>query len=227
MTILEAKNLFKTYDQEGTALPVLKGVDLAIQKGECLFLLGPSGAGKSTLLHLLASLDKPSQGDIFFEGQSTLGQTEPFLARMRRQHFGFIFQFHYLLSDFSALENVMMPLLIQGQGRKEAAKKAGQILTRLGLQDRLKHRPAALSGGERQRVAAARALITDPSIVFADEPTGNLDSQSGELLVTLLLDYHRERKGTLIFVTHNEDLPKRVAATGSVRSVCLVDGKVL
>ncbi|MDO8644164.1 MAG: ABC transporter ATP-binding protein [bacterium] len=226
MSFVRAQGLEKTYAKEGTSLSVLKGIDLTIKKGECLFITGASGAGKSTLLHLLGSLETPTQGTLFYEDQNIAEKSDKELARFRNETIGFVFQFHYLLNDFTALENVMMPLLLRKQGKKEAAQAAQALLERLQLTSRKDHRPPELSGGERQRIAVARALVTRPKILYADEPTGNLDSKTGEELLEILLDYHLQDQGTVVMVTHNEALLRRAETRTKIRTLHLVDGKI-
>jgi len=185
-------------------LQVLRGINLEILGGEFISIVGASGSGKSTLLHILGGLDRPTQGEVFWMEKNigTLGDEE--LARLRGGTVGFVFQFHHLLPEFSALENVMIPIMIQRKKTDEAAARATQLLARVGLQDRLRHRPSELSGGEQQRVAVARALANNPQIVFADEPTGNLDSVSSQNLHELLRELNRTEKQTFLIVTHNE-----------------------
>lgn len=182
---------------------------------------GASGAGKSTLLHIMGALDRPTEGKIFFQNMNLLEKNERSLAEIRNRHIGFVFQFHHLLPEFSAVENTMMPGLIQGMTRKQAELQAETILQELGLGDRLQHQPGELSGGEQQRVAVARALMLSPEMILADEPTGNLDTQTGEEVHKLLLRINQERRVTIVVVTHNPAL-----ATRMTRSVLLVDGKL-
>ncbi|TLY29633.1 MAG: ABC transporter ATP-binding protein [Ignavibacteria bacterium] len=185
-------------------LHVLRGINLEILGGEFISVVGASGSGKSTLLHILGGLDRPTEGEVFWleKNIGTLGDEE--LARLRGGTVGFVFQFHHLLPEFSALENVMIPIMIQAKSTGEAAARATRLLNRVGLQDRLRHRPSELSGGEQQRVAVARALANNPQIVFADEPTGNLDSVSSQNLHELLRELNRTEKQTFLIVTHNE-----------------------
>ena len=181
--LIEARNLHKSF---GT-LEVLKGVNLCVQQGEILAIVGKSGAGKTTLLQILGTLDRPTDGQVFINGQDVFRLSEKALAQFRNRHIGFIFQFHQLLPEFTALENVMMPALIAGESRKQSTQRAEQLLTDLGLSERLHHKPNALSGGEKQRVAAARALMMSPSVILADEPTGSLDEANKQELNRLLL----------------------------------------
>ncbi len=190
---------------EGT-LEVLKGVDLTIEKGEMIAVVGESGVGKSTLLHILGGLDKPTAGEIEIDGNSFLDMDEASKASFRNTNVGFVFQHHYLLEDFTALENVMIPALIQGKERDEAASAAEQLLDNIGLSDRRGHRPRQLSGGEQQRVAVARALVNNPGIVFADEPSGNLDIATGRKLHDMLNDLNEKYGTTFLIATHNHDL---------------------
>ncbi len=202
-------------------IEVLKGIDLTIFPGEMMAVEGASGAGKSTLLHILGTLDRPSEGKIFFQGNDLLGRSESDLAEIRNRHIGFVFQFHHLLPEFSAVENTMMPALIQGLSREAAGRKAGGILKELGLENRLLHKPGELSGGEQQRVAVARALMLDPRIILADEPTGNLDTKTGEEVHNRLVQINRDLGITIVVVTHNPALASRMT-----RRVLLVDGKL-
>jgi lipoprotein-releasing system ATP-binding protein len=202
-------------------LPVLKHISLTIRRGELLAIVGPSGAGKSTLLHLLGGLDRPTGGQILVNGQPIEKLNNQELAQFRNRTVGFIFQFHHLLADFTALENTMMPLLIAGRSTADASKQATERLTAVGLGERLAHRPGELSGGEQQRVAVARALALDPPILLADEPTGNLDTHTSDEVFGLLKSLCRTRGVTLVMVTHNEKL-----AGQADRIVKLVDGRI-
>jgi len=217
--LLEARALRKDYWLPGKGrIEVLRGLDLALHEGEVVALLGKSGAGKSTLLHVLGTLDEPSAGEVFFEGEPLFGRDEAELARFRNHTIGFVFQSHHLLPDFSALENTMMPLLVRREERRRAERAAREILERVGLGHRLDHRPGELSGGEQQRVALARALATRPRILLADEPTGNLDPKTGKEVQDLLLELNRELGITALVVTHNEilarDFPRRLYMEG-------------
>lgn len=200
--IIEATGIRKSF---GT-LEVLKGVDLSVRHGEIVAIVGKSGAGKTTLLQILGTLDRPDRGAVCIDGQdvSDLGEKE--LAKFRNRHIGFIFQFHQLLPEFTALENVMIPALIAGEGRSESRHRAEQLLADLGLSERLHHKPAALSGGEKQRVAAARALMMSPSVILADEPTGSLDEANKQELNRLLLHLREQYGQTIIIVTHDKEL---------------------
>ena len=208
--ILETKNLEKTFIKNKNSISVLKGVDLNIDKGEKVALLGDSGAGKSTLLHILGTLDRPTGGEIFYFGENPPFHSDQKLSLFRNKHMGFVFQFHHLLPEFSALENVMLPCLIGNETKEEAKGKAMELLERVGLSHRLEHRPGELSGGEQQRVAIARALVRKPSILFADEPTGNLDAGNGEKIHQLLLELNQELQTPLILATHNIALARNM-----------------
>lgn len=202
-------------------LEVLKGINLSVKKGEMVGVVGASGAGKSTLLHILGTLDRPSDGKIYFEGVDLFSLTGKQLASFRNKRIGFIFQFHHLLPEFSALENVMLPAFIAGADKTDTENKAKELLDEVGLKDRLKHKPGELSGGEQQRVALARALINGPDLVLADEPTGNLDSKTSNSMHELLNRINEERNQTFVIVTHNSNLAKRME-----RVVHLIDGRV-
>jgi lipoprotein-releasing system ATP-binding protein len=202
-------NVTKAFARDGDRLEVLKGVSLTVAVGELVAIVGPSGVGKSTLLHLLGGLERPSGGTIRYGETDLAGLSDVALARFRNRYVGFVFQFHQLLPEFTALENVMLPLLIRREAVAEASGRAAQLLTRVGLGGRLSHRPGELSGGEQQRVAIARALVGEPSVLLADEPTGNLDSKTGEEVFELLREINRERQLTCILITHNEVLARR------------------
>ncbi|KPU83387.1 ABC transporter [Psychromonas sp. PRT-SC03] len=208
--LLVCSGLFKTYADGNLTSQVLKGVDLCVTEGELLAIVGSSGSGKSTLLHLLGALDKPSQGDVYYQGQNIHNWKDHVQAKWRNQELGFIYQFHHLLSEFSALENVAMPLLIAGMKIKAATLKAQKMLQRVGLDARMNYRPAKLSGGERQRVAIARALINDPKLVLADEPTGNLDALSAESVYQLLRSLNAEFGTAFVVVTHDLTLANKL-----------------
>jgi lipoprotein-releasing system ATP-binding protein len=208
--ILEGRTLRKTYFQEdGSELRILEGVDVAISASEAVAIIGASGAGKSTLLHLLGGLDRPTSGDVLLSGSNLATLSERELAAARNERIGFVFQFHHLLRDFSALENVMMPLLIAGVSRSVAAERANRLLASVGLAQRTSHKPSQLSGGEQQRVAVARALANDPLVVIADEPSGNLDTHTGEQLHELFFRLRDEHGMALVIATHNRDLAER------------------
>jgi lipoprotein-releasing system ATP-binding protein len=202
--MLTAKGIFKKYEN----LTVLKGVDININKGEIVSIVGSSGAGKSTLLHILGTLDTADSGQIILNGQHLEQLKGSRLSAFRNKHIGFVFQFHHLLPEFTALENVCIPGWIAGEKKKDVILKATELLKTLGLQDRLENKPQQLSGGEQQRVAVARALINSPSIVMADEPTGNLDSENARELHDLFIDLRNKFEQTFLIVTHNEELSK-------------------
>jgi len=209
-TIIVCDNLSKIYQEGRLATPVLQGVNLSVDKGELLAIVGTSGSGKSTLLHLLGALDAPTTGDIVFNGKNINHLSSKQQSKWRNQELGFVYQFHHLLSEFSALENVAMPLLIAGEPIKSARKKATDLLDRVGLSERIQHRPSELSGGERQRVAIARALINRPSLVLADEPTGNLDAKSAESVYQLLKELNTEFDTAFVVVTHDQQLANKL-----------------
>ncbi len=199
--MLKAVGVQKSYG----SLKVLKGVDIQIEKGEVVAIVGASGAGKSTLLHILGTLDSPDQGEVLIEGKNLFDNSAPDLARFRNKNIGFVFQFHNLLPEFTALENVMMPGLIGGGEEKQLRKKALELLSLLGLGERANHKPSEMSGGEQQRTAVARALINSPSLVFADEPSGNLDSENAADLHQLFFKLKNELGHTFVIVTHNQE----------------------
>jgi lipoprotein-releasing system ATP-binding protein len=198
---------------------VLKNISLNIEEESFVAIMGPSGAGKSTLLHILGLIDSPSSGELYLKGKNTKDIGERERAMFRNRLIGFVFQAHYLLPEFSTLENVAMPLLISGEKPKEAKSKAKSMLERVGLSSRMDHKPSEISGGEQQRAAVARALINEPSLLLADEPTGNLDRETGLTLITLLSSLHREKKMTVVMVTHDPQL-----AAMAQRTLKLVDG---
>ncbi len=221
--LLEVRGLVKSFPTGEGVIEVLRGIDLAIETGESLAILGQSGIGKSTLLHILGTLDRPTAGSVLFRGEDVFDKSPDALAHFRNRSLGFVFQFHHLLPEFSALENTMMPGLVRGLTQDEIRGDAEEILRDVGLGDRLTHPVGKLSGGERQRVAVARALMMKPPLVLADEPTGNLDPQTGDQIGELLLDLNRTRSTTLIVVTHNERFASRLSrqATLSAGSVLL------
>lgn len=208
--LLSCQNITKFY-QEGTQqTKVLKQVSFSMQPSELVAIVGSSGSGKSTLLHTLGGLDQPSSGEVFIKGQSLQQMTPNALAKLRNQYLGFVYQFHHLMADFTALENVMMPMLIGQQNKTEAQDRAEQILSAVGLQHRISHRPSALSGGERQRVAIARALVNNPALVLADEPTGNLDHKTTESIFELIQQLNQEKQIAFLLVTHDLNLAEKL-----------------
>jgi lipoprotein-releasing system ATP-binding protein len=208
--VLEAVGLVKTFEDVGRKVEVLRGVDLEIARGDRVAIVGTSGSGKTTLLQLLGGLDEPTGGEVRVIGESMSRATDVERGRLRNRALGFVYQFHHLLPEFTALENVAMPLLVRGVRPKEAAAEARDLLTRVGLAERLDHRPGQLSGGERQRTAVARALVTRPAAVLADEPTGNLDRPTGLRVFELLLELNAALGTSLVVVTHDPDLAKRM-----------------
>ena len=219
--ILEAFQIEKHYKSGPGLLKVLKGIDLRIQSGEILVIMGPSGVGKSTLLHILGTLDKPTIGKIIIDKQETSTLKEMEISQFRNKNIGFVFQFHYLLPEFTALENVLIPSMIKSKDWKNHSSRAEELLAEVGLSQRIHHRPSQLSGGELQRVAVARALINQPKLVLADEPTGNLDSQNSHALFELILTLNQKYNQTFVIVTHNE-----MFASQSHRIIHLLDGKI-
>jgi lipoprotein-releasing system ATP-binding protein len=210
MTVLEARRLTKTYvGGDGGIIAVLDGVDLTVDRGEMVAVIGASGAGKSTLLHLLGALDRPSAGEVLVNGRSLAGLDDDATSVLRNRTVGFVFQFHHLLREFTALENVMMPLRIAGTDGGQACRRASELLERVGLGGRMRHRPAQLSGGEQQRTAVARALAADPAVLLADEPSGNLDHMNSERLHDLFARLTRELEIAMVVVTHNRSLASR------------------
>lgn len=221
--IIQAKDLVKEYKiAKDKSLRVLKGINLEICEGEIISIIGASGAGKSTLLHLLGTLDKPTSGEVLFEGENVFKQSSDKLAKFRNSKIGFIFQFHHLLPEFTAIENVSLAAMISGKKLKEAYGPAKNYLTDVGLADRIEHKPSELSGGEAQRVAVARALINSPSVIFADEPTGNLDTSNSDEIMHLIFDLRKKYNQTFVIVTHNE---KFSAMTD--RTLKMVDGQIV
>jgi lipoprotein-releasing system ATP-binding protein len=220
--LLEVIDVYKGFTKGNTWLDVLKGVTLEISGGEMLAIVGPSGSGKSTLLHLIGALERPDRGMIRFHGRDVFRFSEQEQAGFRNRHVGFVFQFHHLLPELTALENVMLPGLMARRLRREVLGEATALLTTMGLAERMEHRPGELSGGEQQRVAIARALVNHPDLVLADEPTGNLDRQSGEAIQGLLRSLNQERQQTFIVVTHNEGFAKALD-----RTVRLIDGELV
>lgn len=220
MPVLKANGIVKTYrGGDGGVLNILNGVDLTVERGEMVAIVGASGAGKSTLLHVMGALDRPTRGDVVIDGESVEGRSDEELALLRNRKVGFVFQFHHLLREFSALENVMMPLRIGGTEPAEARKRAEELLARVGLTARKHHRPSQLSGGEQQRTAVARALASDPVLLLADEPSGNLDHGNAERLHEVLSKLARDLEIALVVVTHNASLAGRAN-----RCLVLADG---
>jgi len=215
--MLTGKNIYKRYG----ALEVLRGVNLEISKGEVVAIVGPSGCGKSTLLHILGTLDRPDMGEIIINNAGLSELSGNKLAAFRNKHIGFVFQFHHLLPEFTALENVCIPGWLAGRGKAEVKDKASQLLNLLGLTERIENKPNQMSGGEQQRVAVARALINNPDIVFADEPTGNLDSANAQELHQLFFDLRKQFNQTFLIVTHNEELSQL-----SDRTLHMKDGRI-
>jgi lipoprotein-releasing system ATP-binding protein len=220
--LIKIRGLSKSYNSSGARIEILKGLDFDLVQGETVAIVGASGIGKSTLLHILGTLDRPDTGAFWFKGRNVFKLDDIELAKLRNRSIGFVFQFHYLLPEFSAVENVMMPLLIQGNSKKTAKAAAEEILVRVGMRERLFHRVNKLSGGEQQRVALARALILKPNILLADEPTGNLDRQNSEQIHALIMELNREVGMTLVAVTHNMEL-----ASCMSHSVTIMDGKLV
>ncbi len=204
MEALKGENLRKVYYLEGEKVEALKGVSISVEKGEMVALMGPSGSGKSTLLHILGGIDKPTEGRVFINGQDLSAMTDKKLAVFRNKHIGFVFQFHYLLPEFTILENVMLPVQIYNRGGAE--EKAKEILRLLGLSHRLNHRPSQVSGGEQQRAAIARAVVNGPDVILADEPTGNLDSDNARKVMEIFLQMNKEKNVSIVIATHDREV---------------------
>lgn len=219
--ILRVSGLKKTFIKNGLQIHVLKGIDLDIHQGDRITIMGPSGAGKSTFLHVLGTLDKPSEGEVYFRGRSVRQFTEEEESRFRNEKVGFVFQFYHLLQDFSVIENITMPLLIRRLPAAQAVLKAEAFLDIMGLKGRKNHKPGELSGGEQQRVAIARALVNEPEIILADEPTGNLDRRTGKEVLDYLLSVNERLSSTLVLVTHDPE----IGAIGN-RRLTMVDGEL-
>ena len=220
--MIKVVNLQKTFSMGAYTLPVLKGINLEIARGEMIAVVGASGAGKSTLLHMLGTLDRPTTGSVLFDGQDVFALPEDAQAEFRNKRIGFVFQFHHLLPEFTALENTFLPALIQNRPEDDAQAEAIQLLTDVGLSERLHHKPGELSGGEQQRVAVARALMQRPDLVLADEPTGNLDTHTGEALFGLLRKLNKARGTTFVIVTHNDKLSSQAD-----RIIRMEDGQIV
>ena len=220
--LFAVNNLHKTFSNKDNDVNALRGVNLEISSGETLGIQGISGSGKSTLLHILGTLEKPTGGEVLFDGDDIFKYDDEKLSQIRNTKIGFVFQFHYLLSDFSALENVVIPCLINGVERKKSEDMATDILERVGLKERLTHKPGELSGGEQQRVAIARAVVLTPRVVLADEPTGNLDLKTGMEILDLFLELNHEKDITCVIITHNTDLANKLS-----RTVTLSDGTIV
>jgi len=216
--MIKATNIVKKFNE----LTVLNDVSIEIMPSEIISIIGASGAGKSTLLQILGGLDNPTSGKIFFDGQEMNGFSATELAAFRNKNIGFVFQFHHLLPEFTAIENVCMPAFIQGTSKAEATKRAKELLSKLGLENRISHKPSELSGGEQQRVAVARALMNQPKVVFADEPSGNLDSENAQELHELFFTLREEYGQSFVIVTHNQDL-----AQMADRTITMSDGKII
>jgi lipoprotein-releasing system ATP-binding protein len=219
--MIQVQNLYKTFVKDGHRIEVLKGLNLEVATGESLAVAGVSGAGKSTLIHILGTLDHPTSGRVLFDGIDVFTWPEQKLSAFRNRKIGFVFQFHNLLPEFSSLENTMMPALIRRMPKAEAKRRAEAILNEVGLGDRMTHKPGELSGGEQQRVAIARALILEPEILLTDEPTGNLDTETGKKIEEILVTLNRTKRITLIVVTHNQSLADRMS-----HDIGLRDGRI-
>ena len=220
--LVRVAGLCKWFSSSGSRLEILKGVELTMEVGETLAVVGASGIGKSTLLHIIGTLERPDAGHVFFEDRDIFAHSDDRLAKLRNRRIGFVFQFHHLLPEFSALENAMMPAMIGGVDRKQAAAEAERILARVGLAGRLRHRVGELSGGEQQRVALARALVRNPPLLLADEPTGNLDRKNSAQVHELLMELNEEFGMTVVVVTHNPDLAAMLD-----RQMTIVEGRLV
>ncbi|WP_153715811.1 lipoprotein-releasing ABC transporter ATP-binding protein LolD [Eikenella corrodens] len=219
--VIQCQNVGKTYDDGSLKVEVLRNINFQVASGEGIGIIGASGSGKSTLLHILGGLDKPTSGEVKIQGQGLNSLSQVAIGQLRNRHLGFVYQFHHLLPEFSALENVMMPLLVARKSRAEAQAAAAEILEKVGLGSRMTHRPGELSGGERQRAAIARALVTKPDCLLADEPTGNLDRKNATHALEMMLELKRELGTALIVVTHDEQLAKRFDRVLTMDDGCL------
>ena len=219
--VIQCQNVGKTYDDGSLKVEVLRNIDFQVTSGEGIGIIGASGSGKSTLLHILGGLDKPTSGEVKIQGQGLNSLSQVAIGQLRNRHLGFVYQFHHLLPEFSAQENVMMPLLVARKSRAEAQAAAAEILEKVGLGSRMTHRPGELSGGERQRAAIARALVTKPDCLLADEPTGNLDRKNATHALEMMLELKRELGTALIVVTHDEQLAKRFDRVLTMDDGCL------
>ena len=219
---IRVRGVWKVFETDGGRVEALKGIDLDISDGEMLAIIGVSGSGKSTLLHILGTLDQPSAGEVYYGDINVFKQNDSELASFRNREIGFVFQFHYLLPEFTALENVMMPCLINGLSTARAREMSLDVLKRVGLEHRVEHRPGELSGGEQQRVAIARAVVLKPKVILADEPTGNLDLDTGASIVDLFMMLNNEYGITSVLVTHNQEITRRLN-----RRIRLSDGKIV
>ena len=221
-SLLSVSKLYKSFVEGGEEIQVLRGVDLQLAAGERLAIIGESGVGKSTLLHILGTLDRPTAGEILYQGKEIPLGDETALAHFRNREIGFVFQFHYLLPDFTALENVMFPALIQGMESQRAKEEAEQLLEQVGLKDRMSHRPGKLSGGEQQRVAVVRSVIMQPKLILADEPTGSLDLRIGEEVQDLLFRLNEEKGIALVVATHNRQFARKIGRRVELKTGRLV-----
>ena len=219
--IFELKDVWKTYFMKGVETNALRGVNLEVKKGEYSAIIGPSGSGKSTLMHVMGCLDTPTKGKVLVEGKEVSKMNDDELAKIRREKIGFIFQAYNLIPGLTAVENVALPMRFSGHGRNESQKKARELLKKVGLENRITHKPSELSGGEQQRVAIARSLVNDPDVILADEPTGNLDTKSGREIFELLESLHKKTGKTVIVVTHDINLAKRAH-----REIKIMDGMI-
>ncbi|MFH0956283.1 MAG: ABC transporter ATP-binding protein [Candidatus Aenigmatarchaeota archaeon] len=219
--IFDLKDIYKVYSMKGVETTALCGVDLKVKKGDYAAIVGPSGSGKSTLMHIMGCLDTPTRGQLFLDGKDVSRMDDDELARVRREKIGFVFQAYNLIPGLTAAENVALPMRFAGYGRGESMRKARELLKKVGLEDRVEHKPSEMSGGEQQRVAIARSLVNDPEVIMADEPTGNLDSKTGIEIMELIEDLHKKTGKTVIIVTHDLRIAKRAS-----RHIRMLDGKV-